>query len=508
MDAQKPFAYDEIPYESQAIARTNPATIAAAARMFGLPAASASSARVLEVGCANGHNIFGLATAYPQAQFLGIDLSAVQIEQGNKLLAKVQLENVELRQLDILDIDSSIGTFDYIICHGIYSWVPLPVREKILEVFRSHLNPHGVAYVSYNSYPGWHVRETIRGMMLFHASNFADSPTKIKAARQFLQVFLKSLEGNNPYGPEFAKELGVISQMPDWYLFHDFLSEVNQPFYFSEILKNFQDAGLQYLCDAEIPKLFPQELPELSQQVLKSVPGGRLLKEQYTDFMRRTMFKRSLLVQKEAALSLQLNAERIEELSLRSSLRATVEGDINLEEGVEVAFVSPGGGKIVLKDSLSKAAFSMLAEQKSRYVGFQEVFSVALATTGKPETAEIKSELQGVFLRCYLAGLLSLAYLDSVTSEESDMSQPMVSKLVRAEVETGGLVTNVFNEPVALSDMERLLVSLLDGSRTNALLLQELKEKSEFTKIVQEENSSEEMLLDATLARLQSHGLL
>lgn len=507
MEQKKPFSYDEVPYESQAVARTNPGAIAAIARMFGVAAVSASSARVLEIGCANGHNLLGLATAYPNAEFLGIDLSSVQIEQGKALLEKTQLKNVELRKLDILEVDSSIGKFDFIICHGIYSWVPEKVREKILEIFRTHLEPQGVAYLSYNSYPGWHVRETIREMMLFHAENYSDSISKIKGTRHFLQVFLKSLETRNVYGEEFAKELRAISQMPDWYLFHDFLSEENQPFYFSDILKDVQKAELQYLCDAEIPKLFPQELPEMHRELLKSVPGGRLRKEQYTDFFRRTMFKRSLLVQKEASLSLQLDSQPIEQLSIRSTLRPSEGPTVDLSDGTEVAFVGPNGGRVVLNDALSKAAFSALANESRRYLSFSEVLDSALLATQQNDTPETRKELSGALFRSYLAGLVSLAYIDLDSATPSNTETPLVSPLVRVEAENSALVTNPFNEPIALSNFERALVTLLDGSRNNAALLEALRENSNLPEVAKEQNTSEEGMLSAALSRLQAQGL-
>ena len=72
----------------------------------------------------------------------------------------------------ILDIDEGFGTFDYILCHGVYSWVPAPVREKILEILDRNLSPDGIGYISYNTYPGWHTRGMIRAMLAYHVRRF------------------------------------------------------------------------------------------------------------------------------------------------------------------------------------------------------------------------------------------------------------------------------------------------------------------------------------------------
>lgn len=73
-----------------------------------------------------------------------------------------------------MDIDDSLGRFDYILTHGVYSWVPPAVQEKILRLCASNLTEHGVAYVSYNVNPGWSMRGMLRDMMCYHASRFED----------------------------------------------------------------------------------------------------------------------------------------------------------------------------------------------------------------------------------------------------------------------------------------------------------------------------------------------
>ena len=40
------------------------------------------------------------------------------------------------------------GDFDFIICHGVYSWIPEALREDLLRVCRERLTPDGVAMVS------------------------------------------------------------------------------------------------------------------------------------------------------------------------------------------------------------------------------------------------------------------------------------------------------------------------------------------------------------------------
>src|SRR5690606_25534400 len=133
--------------------------------------------------CAAGGNLLPIADANPDAQCIGVDYSRRQINDGQNIIQAVGLNNVELRHASIADVDESYGKFDYIICHGVFSWVPPEIQDHILQGCRRKLTENGVAYVSYNTYPGWHMREMIRDMMRYHVSQFADAATKIKQAR-------------------------------------------------------------------------------------------------------------------------------------------------------------------------------------------------------------------------------------------------------------------------------------------------------------------------------------
>ena len=147
-------SYDDLMYESKAFSQTAINNLEARARLMGLQPAPAANAKVLELGCSMGGNIITQALYYPDAEFAGIDLSGRQVAQGNAIIEKMGLKNVRLEEKDILTIDESFGKFDYIIVHGIWSWVPDAVKDKIFSICRNNLTEHGIAYISYNVYPG------------------------------------------------------------------------------------------------------------------------------------------------------------------------------------------------------------------------------------------------------------------------------------------------------------------------------------------------------------------
>lgn len=184
--------YDEVPYLSKPLFSTHPDLLAAAGRLRGLKTPSPSACRVLELGCAAGGNLIPMACNLPQSHFLGIDLSDVQISEGQELCLRLELSNIELKTLSIADLDSAYGQFDYIICHGVFSWVPPPIQEKILWVCRNSLSPNGVAYISYNTYPGWHLRKIVCDLMKYHAARFEDPAVKVQQARSIVSFMAKA----------------------------------------------------------------------------------------------------------------------------------------------------------------------------------------------------------------------------------------------------------------------------------------------------------------------------
>src|SRR5262249_12745352 len=174
--------YDQVPYDARPRYATHPDCLATLAVLLGMKPAPVDRCRVLEVGCATGGNLIPLAQALPQSTFVGFDLAPRQIEQGRRVAAAAGLGNIDLRPVGILDVDQSVGQFDYILCHGVYSWVGPDVRDAILRLCRDRLAPQGVAYVSYNTYPGWHLRAPIRDLMRYHVRDIPGRQDQIAQA--------------------------------------------------------------------------------------------------------------------------------------------------------------------------------------------------------------------------------------------------------------------------------------------------------------------------------------
>ena len=319
-------SYDEVPYESVAFPQTHPDRLATVATLLGMRPAAAEQCRVLELGCGMGDNLIPMAVSLPESTFLGIDLSERQIAAGRDVVGSLELPNVELRQGDLRDLPRDLGAFDYIICHGVYSWVAADVRDRILEICAGHLADNGVAYVSYNTYPGWHMRAMIRDMMHYHAAQFRDPKVRVQQARNLLSFLAKSVVGSsNPYSLLLQAELNKVRESRDSYLFHEHLEDVNDPVYFHEFVEHAARHKLKYLGEADLRLMMPGNFPPDVANVLQMLAADLVHLEQYMDFLRNRTFRQTLLCRESVAVNYQLRADRLRPYYVASQARAGVQ---------------------------------------------------------------------------------------------------------------------------------------------------------------------------------------
>ena len=174
---------------------------------------------------------------------MGVDLSVQQIEAGQSIVKAMGLKNLDLRAMSITDITPEFGQFDYIIVHGVFSWVPPEVREAILRVCRENLAPEGIAYVSYNTYPGWKASDVVRDAMILNSHDAQTPEERLARAKDMLAMLENGLSNNNPLRSALQQAARQVRKQSDYYLMHEHLEEVNAPCYFLEFVAAAQQAG-------------------------------------------------------------------------------------------------------------------------------------------------------------------------------------------------------------------------------------------------------------------------
>jgi SAM-dependent methyltransferase len=302
-------AYDTVPYQSKPFAQSAPEQLAVMAQLFGLTPPDFRNARVLELGCSAGGNLIPLAAKYPGVKAVGLDISKVEIEHGQEVIKKAGITNCELKALDIVKAQSEIkGQFDYIVCHGVFSWVPEIVRHAILDVIRDHLSPTGVAYVSYNVYPGWKTREVIREMMMFHASGRPTPAEKLQQAKAILEYTKNISAEASTYGKLLRDEAAQVGRAEDYYLYHEYLEIENNPMYFRDFIGLGGERKLAYLGEAGLSDMAPQRLGKDISDTLGMLSGGNILATEH-GFLHQPHFPPNAAGARESSCQDQSRAE-------------------------------------------------------------------------------------------------------------------------------------------------------------------------------------------------------
>jgi methyltransferase-like protein/SAM-dependent methyltransferase len=473
--------YDLIPYPNYSFPQSHPDRLAVIAVLFGLNPPPVERCRVLELGCASGANLIPMADELPQSKFVGIDLSRRQIDEGHKAIAELGLGNIELRQQSILEFEPGPQPYDYILCHGVYSWVPPHVQDRILAICRQALRPEGIAFVSYNTLPGWHMHGVIRDMMLYHGRRFSDPRQQVAQARGLLDFLVASVPMEaNPYGQFLRAELETLRQMPDAYLFHDHLEEDNNPLYFHQFVERAASHGLRYLAEAEFHTMYAGNFAEPIRQALERASKDFIQLEQYMDFLRNRAFRQSLLCPAGQTPRYQVQSQTVDRLFIASALRPD-SASPDLTDSVREDFRVPSGSTAFSTSPIVKAALLVLGEAWPASLPCPELFSRAQAkigVQGPRDALAVRSDEERL-----RHGLLRFSTITSDLVEFRLRGLPVVAAagrlplarpLARWQARTGRPVTNCRHELLTLDEFQRQALQRLDGQHTRATLAQDL----------------------------------
>ena len=464
-------SYDEVPYSESCFHVSHPDHLAVLALVHGVPAPELERCRVLELGCARGGNLLPMALELPDASFLGVDLSERQIGEARKIAAKLGLSNVDLRAMSLTEIDASFGTFDYIVCHGVYSWVPDEVREKLLAICSENLAPNGLAYVSYNTYPGWHERGMVRDLMLFHSRKATAAAGRIEKARAFpSQLAGVLMNASSPYASVLRKEGELLRGADEAYLFHDYLEVDNQPTYVHEFLTRAGRHGLEFLAEASKPGL-RSGLTEPARQAIASWADDTISREQYLDFVCNRSFRRTVLRRAGGSSGVRSRRRRsVERLRVSSALKRVDEAAVVTDDST-VEFAQPGdSGSIRTNNPFVKAALQILFEERPAALGFEGLWTKVrerLVESRKPLPApeeEGRESVRAALLQLSLSDLAELHVRPPNPATEVSQ-RPVSSPLARLQAAKVARVTNLRRRSVDLTDFERAVLLLLDGTR-------------------------------------------
>lgn len=468
-----PYVYDVVEYPAHVVAGMHPDRLFVQGTLFGLSPVPVERCRYLEVGCSTGTNLIAAALTLPDSEFVGFDLSRPAVERGREVAAELGLTNVTLHHADLTAWDPGDRPFDYVAAHGIYSWVPEPVRDGLMALVRRSLGPDGVAYVSYNTYPGCYLRRMLWEMLRFHTAATSDPREKLDRADEFLEFLIAAQdEQNDPPNRAILAEATSVANRTERHLTcHDDLSEVNDPVYFLDFVGHAGRHGLRYLAEAELSRAYtPTFPPAVSDRLDGLHRRDPLLAEQYRDFLRVRRFRNTLLCRADRTPSADPQTKRIPDLAASTSLTPPT-GQYDPNPGVPSEFTGDKGVQVSVSDPYSKAALYELARRSPERVPFADLLDVITASgDGSVPADELTPGLAGLLLETAKSGVVSLhSHRPPVAREPGE--RPIASPLARLEAARGLPVSTLLHTSYHLTDEQsRVLVTHLDGTRTRSEL--------------------------------------
>ncbi|MGD0901302.1 MAG: class I SAM-dependent methyltransferase [Terracidiphilus sp.] len=469
-------SYDSVAYPSFPHPYTHPDRLAAMAILHGLSPAPVEQCRVLEIGCNDGANIIPMAYAMPKSEFAGFDLAGLPVARGQERIGELGLRNVRIFQGNLLDVGAELGQFDYLVAHGLYSWVPEPVRERLLALCEELLTPDGVAFVSYNALPGGHLRKMTREMMLFQVREIEDPEQRVSGGLAFLHFLAEARPEGDVYRLLIEEQLNRMEKRIPRVTYHDELEDTYHPVHFIEFVEHARRHGLQYLSEAVLPPPTDPCYQSSMQPAIASAAGGDILKEeQMLDFMRMRGYRETLLCRAERVLRRDLPAEDLRRLLLASPVKSAP-GEAS---GAKVFRLSDG----ITMESNHAGAIALLEALEAawpRALSFDEI---------EPLIAGSGFALDGdgttLLMRLVVAKMVDLhAWRAPVAGNVT--ARPRASACSRQEARSGAYATTLLHSKVALDDpVVRSFLKLLDGTRDRRALLDAMK--AEFPTMAEEE---------------------
>lgn len=462
-------AYDRTPYAGQPFCLSHPSLLAAYGSLYGMSPSPPGNSRVLEMGCGDGSNIMPMAYEFPESEFIGIDLSPVQIKIGQRHVESLGLMNIRLDARNIMDMGSGDGKFDYIIVHGVYSWVPDRVKEKILDICRNNLADQGIAYISYNVLPGWQFNKSMRDMMLYRSRHISTPKERVNATMELVNAMLEAGADSNRFHDVqlrwFGKNLQSFKDGSS-YLLHEYMEANNDPFYFHQFVNALGKQGLQYICDADQSDFELGGLPADTEKKIEQLSENAIDIEQYLDFFKNTRFRHSLVCHENINVRSEYSLERMTPLFAATDVVPVLDspGSPIIEA---TAFRTSLGRQFSTQHGIAQAALVKLSQIKPCTIDMPSLIQ-AVKNELPPEAkgpAEQHEKIGHVVHSLFFNGVVELlAAPRRCVLEIRD--RPMASSVALLLAPSERL-TNLCHRSIVMDDnMARFILGYLDGTRS------------------------------------------
>lgn len=462
-------AYNKIHYEGVIAPNSFPDHLALCAIWHNSGHSPLQRFRFTELGCGDGANLLPLAFYHRDSTFIGIDSSESALKRAQEGARTIGLRNVQLLNKDICEIEpAELAPSDYIVVHGLYSWVTEDARNAILNICGKKLSNKGLAYISYNAQPGWAtrsiVRETLRRSTKVQEASLEQ---KSEQATKIASQILDDLPSRDyAFAALLAEELERVRDGKPFYVFHEYLTEFNEGFWLRDFVGNARQYGLRYVGDAQFCRWegqIPKDLrDELSQRDLDPIE-----QEETADLLCHRYFHASVLSRDGAPREIMSHKDILERVSMATSLCA--ESDpFDLTEKVVERFIENHGQVVTLDTAITKAAVVLLAAQWPAGMKLEALYqqaSALLIQYGCDVMGDARAQLMDELTTLFEAGVIDVR-LTEPGGNKTASEYPKIHALARYEIEHREALTTPYHMPLTLNDDMLKIAGVMNGCKS------------------------------------------
>ncbi|KRA53067.1 class I SAM-dependent methyltransferase [Devosia sp. Root635] len=449
------FAYDEVAYPAPILSMLTPDRLGAAGAMHGWRAPRPQTASYLEIGCGDGYNLIGIGAVTPEGRHVGFDLSSAAAARGATIAAAAGLANVDIQAGDILDYPREGEKFDYIVSHGVYTWIPQHVRPALLELIGRRLAPGGVAYVSFDALPAAAPKAYIHDFLMRELAGVEGLEARSEKAVRLLAM----LKRNQRPESRLAGQLDqLINDLPDFepgYFFHDWLAEFYAPVSLDAFGAAAAEHGLVRAGDAAMYDMFVGDLDDEARATVEACGDDIVRRSELVFALRGAhVFRREMLVRADAPPPRLEWSEAVRSLSFGySGTREPVED----EAGAGFRYTFGPSNFVIVRDAATIGVIDELLDAAPD----ERMFDQLADATGLPPD----------MLGAILLKLGTMALIDVHATPQRFVTAagdyPRAGALIRSMLMNGEVAISLRHRRLVEENIvSRTLMALCDGTRS------------------------------------------
>lgn len=232
--------------------------------------------RYADLGCGLGMTALFVAASCPQAEVWGFDFNPAHIAAARQCAADAGLGNVTFVETSFADLaakpPAALPEFDFIVAHGVLSWISPANRTHMVDVIGQRLRAGGLAYVSYNTLTGWASMVPVRALMRLLAE--AGTERSDQAAITTLDMMERVRGAGARFfaqHPDLQERLATLRKQNTRYLAHEFLNADWHPMMCADVMTSMAEARCTYVGSAslaeniDVASVPPDMAPMLAQ---------------------------------------------------------------------------------------------------------------------------------------------------------------------------------------------------------------------------------------------------